>query len=283
MPEGGQVAIIVTDSTADIPAGLAAENDIHVIPLTVNFDAESFADGVEITHDQFYARLVESNNLPTTSQPSVGAFEQLYRAIGNDEPIISIHIAGKLSGTIRSAQQAAELLPDFDIRVIDVQSTTMSQGWAALLAARAAKEGKSADEIVALVHSIVERTRLLAALDTLRYLEKGGRIGKTRALLGTLLNVKPIIDVRDGEVKPFEQVRSKKKAVARLIEEARSMAPFEELAVLYSRNEAEAREFAQSLNEIFPADRIVLAEIGAVVGTHIGPGALGFTGVRKNK
>ncbi|MFD3164419.1 MULTISPECIES: DegV family protein [Herpetosiphon] len=277
------MAIIVTDSTADIPPGLAAEHDIHVIPLTVNFDAESFSDGVEITHDQFYTRLVASNNLPTTSQPSVGAFEQLYRAIGNDEPIISIHIAGKLSGTIRSAQQAAELLPDFDIRVIDVQSTTMSQGWAALLAARAAKEGKSADEIEALVHSIVERTRLLAALDTLRYLEKGGRIGKTRALLGTLLNVKPIIDVRDGEVKPFEQVRSKKKAVARLIEEARNMAPFEELAVLYSRNEEEAQEFAQSLNEIFPAERIVLAEIGAVVGTHIGPGALGFTGVRKNK
>ncbi len=276
------MTVIVTDSTADIPSALAKALDIHVIPLLVNFGSESFADGVEITNDQFYRKLTESNDLPTTSQPSVGAFEELYRSLGGpDQPIISIHIAAQLSGTIRSAQQAKELLPDYDIRVIDSESTTMSLGWAVIIAARAAKAGKSPDEIVALTESVVKRTRLLAGLDTLRFLEKGGRIGKTRALLGTLLSVKPIINVLEGEVRPFEQVRTKKKVIARIAEVAKDLAPFDELCVLYSRNEDEARAFLEQLSSIHPREKIMMAEIGAVVGTHIGPGAIGFTGVRK--
>ncbi len=276
------MTVIVTDSTADIPPALAKALDIHVIPLLVNFGSESFADGVEITNDQFYRKLTEANDLPTTSQPSVGAFEALYRQVGSPaEPIISIHIAAQLSGTIRSAQQAKALLPDFDIRVVDSESTTMSLGWAVIVAARAAKAGKSPDEIVALTERVVKRTRLLAGLDTLRFLEKGGRIGKTRALLGTLLSVKPIINVLEGEVRPFEQVRTKKKVVARILEVAKELAPFDELCVLYSRNEDEAREFLEQLSSIHPREKIVMAEIGAVVGTHVGPGAIGFTGVRK--
>ncbi|MBA3469177.1 MAG: DegV family protein [Herpetosiphonaceae bacterium] len=276
------MTVIVTDSTADIPSALAKALDIHVIPLLVNFGSESFADGVEITNDQFYRKLTESNDLPTTSQPSVGAFEELYRSLGGpDQPIISIHIAAQLSGTIRSAQQAKDLLPDYDIRVIDSESTTMSLGWAVIIAARAAKAGKSPDEIVALTESVVKRTRLLAGLDTLRFLEKGGRIGKTRALLGTLLSVKPIINVLEGEVRPFEQVRTKKKVIARIAEVAKDLAPFDELCVLYSRNEDEARAFLEQLSSIHPREKIMMAEIGAVVGTHIGPGAIGFTGVRK--
>ncbi len=276
------MTVIVTDSTADIPPALAKALDIHVIPLLVNFGSESFADGVEITNDQFYRKLTEANDLPTTSQPSVGAFEALYRQVGGPaEPIISIHIAAQLSGTIRSAQQAKNLLPDFDIRVVDSESTTMSLGWAVIVAARAAKAGKSPDEIVALTESVIKRTRLLAGLDTLRFLEKGGRIGKTRALLGTLLSVKPIINVLEGEVRPFEQVRTKKKLVARILEVAKGLAPFDELCVLYSRNEDEAREFLEQLSSIHPREKIVMAEIGAVVGTHVGPGAIGFTGVRK--
>lgn len=272
---------IVTDSTADIPPALAKALDIHVIPLIVNFGNQSFADGVEITNDQFYTRLTESADLPTTSQPSVGAFETLYRKLGADQPIISIHVAAQLSGTIRSAQQARELLPDFNIHIVDSQSTTMSLGWAAILAARAARAGRAPEEIVALVEHAVRRTRLLAGLDTLRFLEKGGRIGKTRALLGTVLKVKPIINVLEGEVRPFEQVRTKKKVIARILEVARELAPFEELCVLHSRNEGEAREFVEQLGSIHPIEKIVVAEIGAVVGTHIGPGAIGFTGVRK--
>lgn len=277
------MTVIVTDSTADIPPALAKALDIHVIPLSVNFGAQSYADGVEITNDQFYGKLTESEALPTTSQPSVGAFESLYRQLGGpDKPIISVHIAPQLSGTMRSAQQAAELLPDFPIHIVDSQSTTMSLGWAAIIAARAAKAGKAPEEIVKLVESAVKRTRLLAALDTLKFLEKGGRIGKTRALLGTLLSVKPIIDVREGEVRPFEQVRTKKKALARILEVARELAPFEELCILHSRNEAEAREVAKELGSLHPHEKIVIAEIGAVVGTHVGPGAIGFTAVRKN-
>ncbi len=276
------MTILVTDSTADIPSVLAKSLDIHVIPLTVNFGTQSFADGVEITNDQFYSKLASSDALPTTSQPAVGAFKELYERLGaNGEPIVSIHIAGELSGTIRSAQQAAALLPDQDIRIIDSRSTTMSLGWPTVLAARAAKAGKPVDEIEALVHDTIGRTRLLAMLDTLRYLEKGGRIGRTRALLGTLLSVKPIIDVRDGEIFPFEQVRTKKKALARLIAVAEELGPFDELCVLHSRSEDEARALAQQLSHIQPVDQIVIAEIGAVVGTHVGPGALGFTGVQK--
>ena len=276
------MTIIVTDSTADIPAVLKKSLDIHTIPLLVNFGSESFADGVEISNDQFYGRLVAADALPTTSQPSVGAFKELYERLGQSgEPIVSIHIAGELSGTIRSAESAKELLPDLDIQIVDSRSTTMSLGWAAIIAARAAKAGESVESIVQLVKDAASRTRLLAVLDTLRYLEKGGRIGRTRALLGTLLSVKPIIDVRDGEILPFEQVRTKKKALKRLIEEAEALGPFEELCVLHCRAEAEAQQLVQQLGHVHPVEQIVVAEIGAVVGTHIGPGALGFTGVRQ--
>lgn len=277
------MTVIVTDSTADIPPALAKALDIHIIPLMVNFGSQSYSDGVEITNDQFYGKLTTTDALPTTSQPSVGMFEALYRKIGGpDQPIISIHIASQLSGTIRSAQQAKDLLPGWPIHIVDSQSTTMSLGWAAILAARAAKAGKTPEDIVQQVEHAVKRTRLLAALDTLKFLEKGGRIGKTRALLGTLLNVKPIIDVREGEVRPFEQVRTKKKVHARILEEAQKLAPFEELCILHSRNETEARELAKLMGSFHPAEKIVIAEIGAVVGTHVGPGALGFTGVRKS-
>ena len=132
------MTVIVTDSTADIPAVLVKSLDVTIVPLVVNFGSDSFADGVEITNDQFYSRLVEADQLPSTSQPSVGAFKEAYERIAKPgETIISIHIAGELSGTIRSAQQAAELLPDYDIRIIDSRSTTMSLGWAVLAAARA--------------------------------------------------------------------------------------------------------------------------------------------------
>lgn len=277
------MTIIVTDSTSDIPPALAKALDIHIIPLQVNFGSESFADGVELTSEQFYGKLEASQALPTTSQPSVGAFEELYRKVGGaGRPIVSIHISSKLSGTIRSAQQAAELLPDHDIRIVDAEHTTMALGWIAILAARAAKAGKGAEEIAAAAQSMPKRTFLYAALDTLRYLEKGGRIGKTRALLGTMLNVKPIIHVSGGEVMPFEQVRTKKKAHGRLLEVAREIGPFEELCVLHGRAEAEAKAFAAELGAVHPQEKIVIAEIGSVVGVHVGPGCIGITGIRKS-
>ncbi|HEY1014799.1 MAG TPA: DegV family protein [Herpetosiphonaceae bacterium] len=277
------MTVIVTDSTSDIPPALAKALDIHIIPLQVNFGSESFADGVELTSEQFYGKLEASQALPTTSQPSVGAFEELYRKVGGkDQPIVSVHISSKLSGTIRSAQQAVELLPDQEIHVVDAEHTTMALGWIAILAARAAKAGKGADEIAAMVAGLPKRTFLYAALDTLRYLEKGGRIGKTRALLGTMLNVKPIIHVSNGEVMPFEQVRTKKKAHARLLDVAREIGPFEELCVLHGRAEEDAKAFAQQLSDVHPAEKIVIAEIGSVVGVHVGPGCIGITGIRKS-
>lgn len=274
---------VVTDSTADIPAQRAQELNITVVPLSVNFGSQSFRDGIDLSADQFYSRLVESNVLPTTSQPPVGAFEEVYRRLAQTaDGIISIHLASSFSGTIRSAEQARALIEDGPpITIIDTGSVSMGCGFLAIKAAEAARQGASLEEIEALVRERIPRVRVFAAFDTLKYLERGGRIGRSRALLGTLLNVKPIVEIRDGEVHPYEQVRTMKRAVSRLIELAREQGPYEELAVLYSTGEEQARQIADQLGDIHPRDRIMFSQLGAVVGTHAGPGTLGFIGLKQ--
>ena len=272
---------VVVDSTSDIPEHTRQELGITEVPLLIMFGREQFRDGIDISNDEFYARLVESNVHPTTSQPSAGDFAEAYERLAKDhEGIVSIHLGGKLSGTVRSAQQAAEMVPGVPVRVIDSGSVSMGMGFLGIEAAQMARAGKSLDEIAAAVEAMVPRIVLWAVLDSLKYLERGGRIGKGRALLGTLLNVKPMIYIR-GEVLPGERVRSHKKAIARMEELASAEAPYKHLAVLYSTGLQYAEELADRLATIHPRAQIVVSQLTGVIGVHGGPGVLGVTGIKE--
>lgn len=272
---------IVVDSTADIPQGLRDQYQISVVPLLILFGKEQYRDGVDLSPDDFYRRLTTGTVHPTSSQPSPGDFLDVYQRLAADhEGIISIHVSGKLSGTVRSAQQAADDLPDVPIRVIDTTSVSMGVGFLALEAAKLAQQGKTLDEIVPVIEAMIPRLNIWVVLDTLKYLERGGRVGKAQAFLGNLLNIKPMISIRD-EVIPGERVRSHKKAITRLVELAQDEAPFDHLAVLHSVNQEYANELADQLSAVFPREQIVVNQITGVVGVHGGPGIVAWVGVRK--
>jgi DegV family protein with EDD domain len=272
---------VVVDSTSDIPQQIREELNISVVPLSILFGNESYLDGVEMTGDQFYSRLIEGGVHPTTSQPSPGQFAEVYERLAKDhEGIVSIHVSGKLSGTVRSAHQGAELVQDIPIRIIDSGSVSMGFGFLGIEAGRMAREGKSLDEIAAHIERKVDNIRLWAVLDTLEYLRRGGRVGRAGAFLGTLLNVKPLIQIR-GEVLPSERVRTHKKALGRMKELAAAEGPFESLAVMYSTDRQMAEEMANQLGEFHPREAVVLAQLTGVIGVYGGPGVVGVTGVKK--
>ncbi len=277
---------IVVDSTSDISEALRSEYNIAVVPLMIVFGNEALQDGIDISTDQFYQRLTQSDVHPSTSQPSPGAFMEVYERLAQDhDGIISIHLGGGLSGTVRAAEQARELMheqhPDVRIDIIDSGSVSLGFGFLALEAAQMARDGRSLDEISSHVRSLVPNIRLWAVLDTLKYLERGGRIGRSRAFLGTLLSVKPIIQIKDSEVLPTEQVRTHKKAIARMVEIASTEGPYERLAVLHSVSEPLANELADRLGAIHPRDEIIVAPLTGVIGVHGGPGVVGVTGIKK--
>ncbi len=273
---------VVVDSTADLPLTLRDEYNISVVPLTVLFGNDTFLDGVEMTGDQFYKRLVEGSVHPKTSQPSPGQFAEVFERLGQDhDGIISIHLSGKLSGTVQSARQATELVPNVPIRVVDSGSVSMGFGYLAIEAARMAQAGQSLDAIANHIEAMAQRAYVWAALDTLRFLERGGRIGGARAFLGTLLSVKPIIEIR-GEVLPSEQVRTHKKAMTRLVDLANAQAPYSHLAVMYTTSRQYADEIVAQLGSLAPRDEIVVAQLTPVLGVYGGPDLVGIAGIKKS-
>ena len=273
---------VVTDSTADLPPEVAKAHGITVVPLNVQFGEESYLDGVDITADQFYRLLVSSPRLPTTSQPSVGAFIEAYQGIAEGaEGIVSVHISGKLSGTCSSATQAqTELVGTVPIEVVDTRQASLATGLAALAAARAAQAGASFAEVAAEAHRAAGEVSVLFMVDTLEYLQKGGRIGKAAAFLGSLLNVKPLLTIRDGEVHPLERARTRARAVARLVELVRQAAPVRELAVMHSTTPEDAEDLARQVAPLLSEGQVLMGRLGSVVGTYAGPGMLGV-GLRR--
>ena len=209
---------IVTDSTADIPKEIAAELNIEVVPLNVHFGQDTFKDGIDLTTDAFFNKLVEGPDFPSTSQPSVGEFVEVYENIFEQgDEIVSIHISSKLSGTSNSAQLAAEQLKDNGkIAIVDTLQASLTVGLTAIAAAKAVLAGSTFQEIVETANSTSNRAELFALLDTLEYLEKGGIIGKARALLGGLLKIKPLITITEGEVGEFGKVRSRQAGIQKL-------------------------------------------------------------------
>ncbi len=268
---------VITDSTADLPPALAEELGITVVPLNVHFGTEVYRDGVEITADEFYRRLVTASRLPTTSQPTPGDFLSAYDEMGQTtDEILSVHVSAKLSGTMNSATQAREEYGGAcRIEIIDSLQGSMGLGMLAIAAAEAARRGDSLDDVVTETRATIPKVGFIGLLDTLEYLEKGGRIGKAQAFMGSLLRIKPLLTIRDGEAHPLERARTRAKGVDRMCELVQAEMPLKDLAVVYTTTPDEARALAQRLQSHLPQGEVILSQVGPVVGTYLGPGVLG--------
>ena len=268
---------VITDSTADLPPALAEDLGITVVPLNVHFGTEVYRDGVEITADEFYRRLVTASRLPTTSQPTPGDFLSAYDEMGQTtDEILSVHVSAKLSGTMNSATQAREEYGGAcRIEIIDSLQGSMGLGMLAIAAAEAARRGDSLDDVVTETRAAIPKVGFIGLLDTLEYLEKGGRIGKAQAFMGSLLRIKPLLTIRDGEAHPLERARTRAKGVDRMCELVQAEMPLKDLAVVYTTTPDEARALAQRLQSHLPQGEVILSQVGPVVGTYLGPGVLG--------
>ena len=267
---------IVTDSAGDLPRETAEQLDITVVPVTVFFGEESYLDGVEMDGETFFQRLPTSPQLPRTSQPSVAQFVDAYtKLVDEGHDVLSVHVSGKLSGTFNSARLAREEFGKGNIEVLDAEGASLGVGLIALDAARKAQAGGSLEEVTAAAQDAVRSTRVFFVLDTLEYLVKGGRISKTQGLVGGLLNVKPILHITDGEVHPFQRVRSRAKALQRIRELVREGGPYAEIGVLYATEPDEAAALASDVADLAPGMPVVVSRIGPGIGAHAGPGAVG--------
>ena len=269
---------IVTDSTADLTKEQQQAVGITVVPLNVHFGDQVFRDHVDLTADEFFGRLKASAQLPRTSQPSVGVFEEAYRTLRqNGDEIVSVHLSSKVSGTYNSALMAAKAVDEQAIEVVDSLSTSMALGFMALEGARLARAGRDRATIAERLRALVAKARVICVVDTLTYLERGGRIGKARALLGSLLNVKPILQLRDGEVVPVGRARGRPQALNKLVELLERDGQVSQLAIMHGAAQADAEQLRERVAASYPGLDILLTEIGAVLGTHTGPGVIGFT------
>ena len=268
---------VVTDSSCDLPDAVVAELGIEVVPLTIRFGDEEFVDRRDLTPKEFWARSAASPVLPETAAPAPGAFEEAYRraAGAGADGVVAVCLSSKLSATIQAAQLGAKALEnDLRIEVADSLSVTMGLGQMVVDAARLARDGKSVDEIVGHVRDLVDRTRVYGALDTLENLKKGGRVGGAQALIGSMLSIKPIIEVRDGQVEPESKQRTRTRALQYLLDKVKSQGAVDALAMMHG-DAPDADEFLDRLAEFHPRDDIIVGEIGAVIGAHSGPRVIG--------
>ncbi len=267
---------IVTDSTADLPPELAKELDITVVPVYVRFGDKVYRDRVDMSEDEFYQRLLHDPIHPSTTQPTPQDFVEVYRKLSQEaDGIISIHISSKLSGTYNSALQGKELLENkCPIEVIDSQVLTMSLGLLVIAATTIIKSGKSIQQVVEEVKRIIPSIHLIALLDTLKYLAKGGRIGKVKAFLGSILSVKPMLSVKDGELVPVSQVRTREKGIDKLFDSVKNATDIQDLAIVYNTTLEDAQALTERMGSVFPKERIRLARLGPALGVHAGPGVL---------
>jgi DegV family protein with EDD domain len=267
---------VITDSTADLQPAVQERLGLGMVPLIVNWDGQTYRDKIDLTTAEFYRRLRTSKTLPKTGAPSLAAFEAMFRdQLREHDALISINLAAALSGTFEVARRAAESVDPRRISVIDSGSVSICIAWLAELAVSLAREGASAADIVEHVIEARGRVRILALLETLQFLQRGGRIGRAAALAGTLLNVKPILSVRDGEVGPVERVRTMRAGLRRLVELVLAEGPLARLGVIDADAATNAAEVHDQLRSHYPEVTIERGELGPVVGTHGGPGVVG--------
>ena len=272
---------IVTDSTCDLPASVVEEHGITVIPLFINVGKQSFLDGIDLTREEFYTRLPSYSVPPTTAVPGHEIFIRAYRELaqaGADE-ILSLHISPSLSGMLDVAQIAAQEVSEEKVTVLDSRQLSMGLGFSVLAAARAAAEGRSMSEILALLEEQIPRTRVFAALDTMEYLRRSGRVNHLIANIGNLLKIKPLLIMNDG-VASSERVRTQQGAYERLIQLVRELGPVEQLALVHTNAADRAATLWGQARALFPhiVDPLSV-NVTPVLGTHLGPGAVGFAAV----
>ncbi len=271
---------IVTDSTSSLTRAMAEAHGLHMAPIYVTFGAQTYRDGVDLDAESFYRQLEGSKRLPTTSQPTPADFTQTYAAaVENAEAIVSVHISHQMSATLDSAQAASRELPGVPIHVIDSRSVSMGLGLIAIAAARAAAAGKGAGEVVRLVEGLIAKMNVIFTVETLEYLRKGGRIGGATAFLGSVLDIKPVLYVKDGRVEPLERQRTRKRAVKRLLElmaEQVGSSGALHAAVLHCAAAEEARDLAREVAARFQCAELLMVEAGPIIGTHAGPGTIGL-------
>jgi len=272
-------ARIVTDSSCDLTTAEADELGIEVVPLTIRFGDEEYVDRDQLSPQEFYRKMAAAPMLPETAAPSPGAFEERFRklAVEGADAVVCINISRGLSATGEAAQQAARSLAnELDVRVIDSRSITSGLGTLALRAGRAAADGRSADDIEALVNGLIPRNHVYGALDTLDNLKKGGRIGGAQAMIGSMLSIKPIIDISTGVVEEASKQRTRKKALAWLRERIKEAGDLEDLAIMHA-DAPDIDEFVDQVRQDRPGLGVRVGWIGAVIGTHGGRGIMGVT------
>ena len=269
---------VVTDSTADLPAEVVERLGVSVVPLNVHFGDEVFRDRVDLSTEEFMERLQrERGALPTTSQPAAGVFEETFRHLAADhDAIVAVLISSKLSGTAMSAgiarDAAAGLIP---VEIVDSLNASMGLGFQVIRAAELAAQGLEAVEIARRLRAATGSFHLIFAVDTLEYLQRGGRIGRASALLGSLLSIKPLLRVDEGQVVPHERTRTRAKAIQGLVDYARGLPKVQRLAVLHSTTPDLAEDIASRFGTLLPRDEIFITQFSPVLGTHVGPGAVG--------
>lgn len=270
---------VVTDSAADIPPEILKELDISVVPIYVVFGDKTYRDRVDIGEEEFYGKLCQDSVHPTTSVPSPKDFADVYNRLAKEtNEIISIHLTSKESGTYNAAVMAKESVGSrCRIEIIDSLSVTMGSGMLTMAAARRAKAGDKMDDIVTMVRRSVPMTRILIMVDTLKYVVRGGRIGRPQGVLGTALGVRPLLTMKEGDLKLTGLVRTHAKGLDRLFDFARNTPRLKEAAVSYTTDQKDAEALADRLRSAFPRAPIYVARVGPALGTHAGPGAIGVT------
>lgn len=279
LPEGGdQVIRVVTDSASDLPPELADAEGIEVVPLYVTFGGETYRDGVDLKPQEFFARLRASDELPTTAQPTPGDFVRAFERLASQGAtgIVVLTLSSGISGTFNSALQAARMWKERAVEVIDSRTALMAQGFGALAAARLARAQASLEEVANEARRVLKRTRLLAAVPTLEYLRRGGRIGRAAALVGNLLQIKPVVGDQDGVVTPVARLRTWKRALGYIMNRAvEELTPGQgRLAVMHADALEDAQRVLEQLVERVKPVETILTDFSPVLGTHSGPGAI---------
>ncbi len=272
-----QTVKVVTDSTADMKSETLQRLDVTMVPLMVLMGDQTYRDGMDITSFEFYQRLPQLSKLPTTSQPSPGNFMKVFEdALADGSSVISLHLSSKLSGTYQNALVASQNFEPGRVRVFDTQMVSAGTAMFVNTAVEMARAGKAVGEIEAEMHDLRNRMKLIAVVDTLEYLHKGGRIGGLRSFMGSLLNVKPILQLKDGEVQPLAQVRTRAKALQRVADIIKDMGKIERMAIMHAVDPDGAGELANLLAPVFPLKDMYISDIGPVIGAHTGPRTIGI-------
>ncbi|MBW3110867.1 DegV family protein [Bacillus sp. MCCB 382] len=276
---------IVTDSTAYIPKELRDRLNIHMIPLSVIFGGETYQEEVDITASEFYEEVSIQDKLPTTSQPPVGQFVELFQKLSAEyDAVISIHLSSGISGTYQGAVQAGEMVEGIKVYPYDSEISCMIQGFYAIEGAKLEREGKTAEEIVGLLDEMKESVQAYFMVDDLAHLQRGGRLSQAQAIIGSLLQVKPLLHFVDKVIVPFEKIRTKKKALKRvegILEEAVASGETYQASIIHANREEEAIEWKNELEEKYPNVEFNVSYFGPVIGTHLGEGSMGMGWAKK--